>query len=110
MKEDINHNAKINQLESLNTSNEDQKLTTNQGIRINNNQNGRAVGYIDMNLASVGAGKLGVEVTKLLQPNHSIPGDADPAVLQSEEREPGIEISAAISMQDTIKSTMKAAK
>ncbi|PWN60888.1 catalase [Chryseobacterium viscerum] len=38
MKSKKNQNEKLNQLESLSTSNDDEKLTTNQGLKINNNQ------------------------------------------------------------------------
>ncbi|MGN7758502.1 catalase [Chryseobacterium sp. 22532] len=38
MKKDIQNNKKLDQLEAHSTSNENEKLTTNQGLKINNNQ------------------------------------------------------------------------
>ncbi|MFP3834583.1 catalase [Chryseobacterium sp. SIMBA_028] len=66
--------------------------------------------YINIELASEVARKLGVDLEKLQQPNHSIPADASPKDLQSQEREPKVTISPALSMQDTVKNTIKARK
>lgn len=66
--------------------------------------------FIDDTLANKVAEKLGVKVKKLKQPNQSIPADADPAELQSEEREPKTRLSEALSMKNTIKDTIKSRK
>ncbi|WP_265130723.1 catalase [Chryseobacterium oranimense] len=66
--------------------------------------------FIDDTLANKVAEKLGVKVKKLKQPNQSIPADADPAELQSEEREPKTRVSEALSMKNTIKDTIKSRK
>ncbi len=66
--------------------------------------------FIDDTLANKVAEKLGVKVKKLKQPNQSIPADADPAELQSEEREPKTKISEALSMENTVKDTIKSRK
>ncbi|MGO4709431.1 catalase [Chryseobacterium sp. 2TAF14] len=63
--------------------------------------------FINGELAQIVAEKLGVEVKTLAQPNGSIPADADPATLQSEEREPKIKISDALSMKNTVKNTIE---
>ncbi|MDQ1803494.1 catalase [Chryseobacterium sp. CKR4-1] len=63
--------------------------------------------FIDEKLASIVANKLGVKVKKPEQPNQSIPADADPKELQSEEREPEISKSEALSMENTVKDTIK---
>ncbi|MBT2620108.1 catalase [Chryseobacterium sp. ISL-6] len=63
--------------------------------------------FIDMDLATTVAAKLGVKVTKLKEPNQSIPADADPTELQSEEREPQTKFSDALSMENTVKDTIK---
>ncbi|KFC20360.1 catalase [Chryseobacterium sp. FH1] len=57
--------------------------------------------FIDKDLAKNVAKKVGVDVTKLEQPNQSIPADADPKTLQSEEREPATKSSDALSMKNT---------
>jgi catalase len=62
--------------------------------------------YINMDLAGKVAEKLGLKVQKLEQPNQSIPADANPASLQSEEKEPETKISEALSMQNTVKDTV----
>jgi catalase len=62
--------------------------------------------FIDMDLAAKVAEKIGVEVKKLDQPNQSIPADANPKDLQSEEREPETKTSEALSMQNTVKDTI----
>ncbi|SDR11168.1 catalase [Chryseobacterium soldanellicola] len=62
--------------------------------------------FIDKDLATKVAEKLGVKVKKLAQPNQSIPADANPKDLQSEEREPETKISEALSMQNTVKDTI----
>jgi len=59
--------------------------------------------FINKNLASHVAEKVGVEVKKLDMPNQSIPADANPANLQSEEREPATNSSEALSMENTVK-------
>lgn len=66
--------------------------------------------YIDMFLARKVAEKLGVEVKKLEWPNQSLPADSNIIELQSEEREPDTKVSAALSMKDTIKDTIKSRK
>jgi len=63
--------------------------------------------FIDAELAANVAEKVGVEVKKLEMPNQSIPADADPQSLQSEEREPETKSSEALSMKNTIKDTIK---
>jgi len=63
--------------------------------------------FIDKNLAETVAKKTGVKVTKLSQPNGSIPADANPKTLQSKEREPAVKKSSALSMADTVKNTIK---
>ncbi|WP_034752344.1 catalase [Chryseobacterium daeguense] len=66
--------------------------------------------FIDKDLAQKVAAKVGVEVKALEFPNQSIPADANPQDLQSEEREPNTKISDALSMQNTIKDTIKGRK
>lgn len=66
--------------------------------------------YIDMLLARKVAKELGVEVKKLEWPNQSLPADSNIIELQSEEREPDTKVSAALSMKDTIKDTIKSRK
>jgi catalase len=63
--------------------------------------------FIDKNLASKVAVKLGVTIKKLKQPNQSIPADTNPAELQSKEREPKTRTSEALSMENTVKDTIK---
>ncbi len=63
--------------------------------------------FIDKKLASHVAEKVGVKVKKLDNPNGSIPADADPASLQSEEREPATKSSEALSMENTVKDTIE---
>ncbi|MGD1320246.1 catalase [Chryseobacterium sp. 2R14A] len=63
--------------------------------------------FINKDLAQIVAQKLGVEVKPLAQPNGSIPADADPSTLQSEEREPKIKISDALSMKNTVKDSIE---
>jgi catalase len=62
--------------------------------------------FIDKSLAWRVAEKIGVTVKELEFPNQSIPADANPADLQSEEREPNTKISKALSMQNTVKDTI----
>lgn len=59
--------------------------------------------FINKDLASYVAKRVGVEVEKLDMPNQSIPADANPANLQSEEREPATKSSEALSMENTVK-------
>ncbi|VFB02769.1 Catalase HPII [Chryseobacterium taihuense] len=66
--------------------------------------------FIDKELAQKVASKLGVEVKILEKPNGSIPADADPQSLQSEEREPETKVSEALSMANTIKDSIKSRK
>lgn len=66
--------------------------------------------FVDKDLASKVAAKVGVEVKELDFPNQSIPADADPSALQSEEREPNTKISEALSMQNTVKDTIMGRK
>ncbi|MCX8531216.1 catalase [Chryseobacterium luquanense] len=63
--------------------------------------------FVNQELAQIVAQKLGVEVKTLAQPNGSIPADADPATLQSEEREPKIKVSDALSMKNTAKNSIE---
>lgn len=63
--------------------------------------------FIDKDLAKIVAEKLGIEIKDLEQPNGSIPANADPATLQSNEKEPQIKTSAALSMQNTVKNTIE---
>jgi len=63
--------------------------------------------FIDKDLATLVAMKVGVEVTKLKQPNGSIPADADPRSLQSAERELATKSSEALSMKNTVKDSIK---
>lgn len=63
--------------------------------------------FIDKDLAKNVAKKVGVDVTKLDQPNGSIPADADPKSLQSEEREPATKSSEALSMKNTAKDSIE---
>ncbi|WDF45604.1 catalase [Chryseobacterium sp. KACC 21268] len=63
--------------------------------------------FIDKDLAKNVAKKVGVDVTKLEQPNQSIPADADPKTLQSEEREPATKSSDALSMKNTAKDSIE---
>jgi catalase len=62
--------------------------------------------FIEMDLAEKVAEKLGLKVKKLKEPNQSIPADANPASLQSKEREPKVKISEALSMKNTVKDTV----
>lgn len=66
--------------------------------------------YIDKFLAWRVAEKIGIEVKELDFPNQSLPADANPIDLQSEEKEPEVKISEALSMQNTIKNTIKGRK
>jgi catalase len=59
--------------------------------------------FINKELAAAVAKKVGVNVTKLKQPNGSIPADADPKTLQSPEKEPSTKSSEALSMANTVK-------
>ncbi|NMR34382.1 catalase [Chryseobacterium aquaticum] len=59
--------------------------------------------FINKDLASYVAKRVGVEVKKLDMPNQSISADANPANLQSEEREPATKSSEALSMENTMK-------
>jgi len=63
--------------------------------------------FINKELASIVAKKVGVDVVKLRQPNESIPADADPKTLQSKETEPSVPSSAALSMANTVKDTIE---
>uniref|UniRef100_A0AAU6WV20 Catalase n=1 Tax=Chryseobacterium endophyticum TaxID=1854762 RepID=A0AAU6WV20_9FLAO len=63
--------------------------------------------FINKDLADKVAKKVGVQVTKLEQPNGSIPADADPKTLQSEEREPNTKSSEALSMKNTVKDSIQ---
>lgn len=63
--------------------------------------------FINKDLASIVAKKLGVDVVKLKRPNGSIPADADPKTLQSKEREPHIPASEALSMKNTVKDSVE---
>ncbi|MGL6128453.1 catalase-related domain-containing protein, partial [Chryseobacterium artocarpi] len=68
------------------------------------------LGYVDMFLAWRVAEKVGVEVKKLEWSNQSLPADSNIIELQSEEREPKIKISEALSMQNTVKNTIQSRK
>lgn len=63
--------------------------------------------FINKDLASNVAKKVGVGVIKLDQPNGSIPADADPKTLQSAEIEPKTKSSDALSMQNTVKDSIE---
>jgi len=63
--------------------------------------------FIDKDLAKIVAEKLGIEIKDLEQPNGSIPANADRATLQSNEKDPQIKTSAALSMQNTVKNTIE---
>lgn len=63
--------------------------------------------FINSELAKIVAEKLGVEIKPLTQPNGSIPADADPSILQSEERKPKIKFSDALSMKNTTKNSIE---
>ncbi|WP_312078562.1 catalase [Chryseobacterium sp.] len=63
--------------------------------------------FIDKDLAKTVAEKLGIDVKNLEQPNGSIPANADPSTLQSEEKKSQIKTSAALSMQNTVKDTIE---
>ncbi len=62
--------------------------------------------FINQDLAATVARKVGVSVVKLDQPNGSIPADADPATLQSAEKEPSRKRSDALSMENTAKDSI----
>jgi len=62
--------------------------------------------FINQDLAATVAIKVGVSVVKLDQPNGSIPADADPATLQSAEKEPSRKRSDALSMENTAKDSI----
>ncbi|KQS92442.1 catalase [Chryseobacterium sp. Leaf394] len=63
--------------------------------------------FINKDLAKMVAEKVGVEVKTLEQPNGSIPADADPEALQSEERETSLNSSDALSMKNTVKDSVE---
>lgn len=63
--------------------------------------------FINKDLASKVAKKVGVKVIQLKQPNGSIPADADPKTLQSPEKEPMTKSSEALSMTNTVKNTIE---
>lgn len=63
--------------------------------------------FINKDLAAAVAAKVGVDVTTLDTPNQSIPADADPKTLQSEEREPRTQSSEALSMKNTVKDSIE---
>lgn len=66
--------------------------------------------YIDKFLAWRVAEKIGVEVKELEFPNQSLPANANRIDLQSEEKEPEVKISEALSMQNTVKNTIAGRK
>jgi catalase len=66
--------------------------------------------FIDRSLAMKVAENLGVQVIELEFPNQSLPADSNHVDLQSEEREAHTKISEALSMQNTIKHTIKGRK
>ncbi|WP_345765659.1 catalase-related domain-containing protein [Chryseobacterium endophyticum] len=59
--------------------------------------------FINKELAQKVAAKVGVKVTELEFPNQSLPSDNNYQDLQSEEREAHTKLSAALSMDNTIK-------
>ena len=63
--------------------------------------------FINKDLASTVAKKVGVDVVKLKQPNGSIPADTDAKSLQSKETEPSIATSEALSMKNTAKDSIE---
>ncbi|WP_294200953.1 catalase [uncultured Chryseobacterium sp.] len=66
--------------------------------------------FINKELAQKVAAKVGVQVTELEFPNQSLPVDSNYQDLQSEEREAHTKLSAALSMDNAIKSTIKGRK
>ena len=66
--------------------------------------------FIDKELASKVAEKVGVTVKELEFPNQSLPADSSHVDLQSEEREAHTKISEALSMKNTVKNTIKGRK
>ncbi|WP_294220917.1 catalase-related domain-containing protein [uncultured Chryseobacterium sp.] len=66
--------------------------------------------FINKELAQKVAAKVGVQVTELEFPNQSLPSDNNYQDLQSEEREAHTKLSAALSMDNTIKNTIKGRK
>ncbi|WP_294263162.1 catalase-related domain-containing protein [uncultured Chryseobacterium sp.] len=66
--------------------------------------------FINKELAQKVAAKVGVQVTELEFPNQSLPADSNYQDLQSEEREAHTKLSAALSMDNTIKNTIKGRK
>ncbi|MFC5874619.1 catalase [Chryseobacterium arachidis] len=66
--------------------------------------------FVDKVLAQKVAEKTGVEVTELEFPNQSLPADSNHIDLQSEEREAHTKISDALSMENTVKDTIKSRK
>ncbi|KXH84261.1 catalase [Chryseobacterium kwangjuense] len=66
--------------------------------------------FINKDLAGKVATKLGVQVKKLKYPNQSLPADGNREKLQSEEREPNTKTSDALSMENTVKDTIKSRK
>ncbi|MEO8666262.1 MAG: catalase [Ignavibacteria bacterium] len=66
---------------------------------------------VDINLAKKVADGLGIEVTKPVQPvNHSIPADGNPKNFQSVFVKQTIERSGALSMENTLKNSIKTRK
>ncbi|MFN1219172.1 catalase [Chryseobacterium kwangjuense] len=66
--------------------------------------------FINKDLAKKVAVKIGVQVKKLKYPNQSLPADSNKEELQSEEREPNTKTSDALSMENTVKDTIKSRK
>jgi catalase len=63
---------------------------------------------IDKSLAERVAKGLGIKIPKGgAITNHSVPADADPKSYQSKEADPDIQSSAALSMENTVKNTIK---
>lgn len=66
--------------------------------------------FINKDLAKKVAVKIGVQVKKFKHPNQSLPADSNKEELQSEEREPNTKTSDALSMENTVKDTIKSRK
>lgn len=63
--------------------------------------------FVDAGLAKNVGGHFGITPVKPKQPNQSIPADAQAKELQSKEVQMSLEASAALSMANTIKNTIK---
>ncbi|HMI80034.1 MAG TPA: catalase, partial [Ferruginibacter sp.] len=66
--------------------------------------------FINAGLTKQVGDKLGIKPVKPKQPNQSVPADENPNDYQSTEKEMRIKSSAALSMADTVKNTIKSRK